>query len=145
LISYQSDQYLAPFGKRLAIFLGFKPGTTGSSYTQLYTAFLASGMTHFGGDAVVNPSRLGFSFPFFVYQPIAITFEDMVIGAARRAGVKETKWTRAIGYLWVTSWFIVTATDWVCVLAVAGAENGGVVAPLQYLPPSLFGILINLY
>jgi len=93
---------------------------------------------------VISPANLGMSCPFFIYQPIAITFEDMVIGAARRAGVKETEWTHAIGYLWVIGWFVVTATDWITVLALVGAENGTLIAPLQYLPPSVFGMLVNL-
>src|SRR6267154_160847 len=135
-----NGQFLTPFGKNMASFLGFQPGTNGSSYTQLYTAFFVSGIAHLGGDAVLNPSCLGVSCPFFFYQAFAITFEDMVIAAARRAGVKETKWTRVMGYVWVICWFAVTATQWVTVVGIAGLETGGIVIPSKFFPPSFCDI-----
>ncbi|OJA19966.1 hypothetical protein AZE42_04222 [Rhizopogon vesiculosus] len=137
-------RFLAPFGKKMASLLGFKPGTSGSAYTQLFTGFFVSAITHAGGDAMTNPSRIGVSCPFFIYQAFVITFEDMVIIAAQRAGIKETKWTRVLGYVWVASWFIVTATQWNTVISVAGVENGGLLIPLQYFPPSLCDILFKL-
>lgn len=127
----------------MASLLGFKPGTNGSSYTQLYTAFFISGITHIGGDAVLNSSRLGISSPFFLYQAFAITFEDMIIATARRAGVTETKWTRKMGYVWVICWFVVTATPWVTAVGVAGVEGGGAVLPSKFFPPSLCDILVR--
>ncbi|KIK45418.1 hypothetical protein CY34DRAFT_78074 [Suillus luteus UH-Slu-Lm8-n1] len=136
-------RFLTPFGKKMASFLGFKPGTNGSSYTQLYTAFFISGIAHVGGDAVLNSSRLGVSFPFFIYQALAITLEDMVIAAARRAGVTETKWTRKMGYVWVACWFIVTATPWVTAVGVAGVEGGGAALPSKFFPPSLCDVLVK--
>ncbi|KAG2344223.1 hypothetical protein BDR05DRAFT_882776 [Suillus weaverae] len=136
-------RFLAPFGQKMALFLGFKPGTNGSSYTQLYTAFFISGIAHVGGDAVLNFSRLGVSCPFFIYQALAITFEDMIIAAARRAGVTETKWTRKMGYVWVFCWFIVTATPWVTAVGVAGVEGGGTALPSRFFPPSLCDILVR--
>ncbi|OAX40700.1 hypothetical protein K503DRAFT_687010 [Rhizopogon vinicolor AM-OR11-026] len=136
-------RFLTPFGKKMASFLGFEPGTNGSSYTQLYTAFFVSAIAHLGGDAMIAPSRLGISCSFFVYQALGITFEDMVLAVARRAGVKETKWTRVIGYVWVISWFIVTATQWVTVVGVAGIESGGKAIPSRYFPPSFCDILVN--
>ncbi|KAG1810341.1 uncharacterized protein HD556DRAFT_1436080 [Suillus plorans] len=139
----QSDQFLVPFGQKMASLLGFKPGTNGSSYTQLYTAFFVSGITHIGGDAVLNSSRLGISSPFFLYQAFAITFEDMIIAAARRAGVTETKWTRKMGYVWVICWFIVTATPWVTAVGIAGVEGGGAVLPSNFFLPSLCDVLIR--
>lgn len=143
LMHTQSDQFVVPFGKGLASFLGFKPGTNGSSYTQLYTAFIITAITHIGGDALINPSRLGISCPFFIYQALAITFEDVVIAAARRAGVEETKWTRVMGYVWVAIWFSVTTPQWVSAMVIAGVESGSELVPFQYFPPSLCDILIN--
>ncbi|KAG2121322.1 membrane bound O-acyl transferase family-domain-containing protein [Suillus clintonianus] len=136
-------RFLAPFGQKMAVYLGFKSGTNGSSYTQLYTAFFVSGIAHLGGDAVLNSSRLGVSFPFFIYQALGITFEDMVIAAARRAGVQETKWTRKVGYVWVICWFIVTVTPWVTAVGVAGVEGGGTAIPSKFFPPSIFEILVR--
>ncbi|KAG2144538.1 membrane bound O-acyl transferase family-domain-containing protein [Suillus clintonianus] len=126
-------RFLTPFGQKMTSFLGYKRGTSGSSYTQLYTAFFISSITHLGGDVVVNSSRLGISCPFFIYQALAITFEDVVIAAARRAGVKETKGTRIVGYAWVICWFIVTGTSWTTALIIAELEGGGKVIPSNFL------------
>ena len=127
----------------MASFLGFPPGTNGSSYTQIYTAFFISGVAHLGGDAMVAPSHIGVSFPFFIYQALGITFEDMVIAAARRAGLKETKGMRVLGYVWVASWFIVTATPWITMSGIVGMGSGGQTLPSKYFPPSFSGTLIN--
>jgi len=104
------SQFLAPLGKAMSTVLGFKPGTLGSSYTQLYVAFFLSGLVHTGGDIVLsfhNPAapRSFFSMPFFLLQAFAITVEDILIWMARRMGVKGSVWTRAVGYAWVTVWF----------------------------------------
>ncbi|KAG2144537.1 membrane bound O-acyl transferase family-domain-containing protein [Suillus clintonianus] len=139
-------RFLTPFGQKMASFLGFKRGTNGSSYTQLYTAFFISGIAHLGGDAVINSSRLGISFPFFIYQALIITFEDMVIAAARRAGVKETKGARIVGYAWVACWFIVTATPWTTALIIAALEgSGGKVIPSNNFPPSFSKLFFWVY
>ncbi|KAG1744631.1 membrane bound O-acyl transferase family-domain-containing protein [Suillus paluster] len=135
-------RFLSPFGQKMASFLGFQSGTNGSSYTQLYTAFFVSAIAHLGGDAILNTSRIGVSSPFFVYQALAITFEDGVIAAARRAGVRETKWTRVIGYVWVICWFVATATPWVTAVGVAGVEGGGQPIPSNF-PPSLCDVLVK--
>ncbi|OAX42187.1 hypothetical protein K503DRAFT_734179 [Rhizopogon vinicolor AM-OR11-026] len=135
-------RFVTPLGKNIASFLGFKPGTSGSSYTQLYTAFFFSATIHLIGDTVLNPSRPGISCPFFICQAFAITFEDMVIAAARRAGVKETKWTHVLGYVWVFSWFIVTETPWTTAVNMSGLANGGQLLP-EYFPPSLCNILVK--
>jgi len=136
-------RFLAPFGKKMSSLFGFQPGTNGSSYTQLYTAFFTSATVHLGADAILSPSELGLSYPFFIYQAFGITFEDMVVAAAQRAGVKESKWTRVIGYVWVTSWFIVTATSWLTKFLVAGMRNGGKVIPSTFSPPSLCNVLVS--
>ncbi|KAG2119423.1 membrane bound O-acyl transferase family-domain-containing protein [Suillus clintonianus] len=133
-------RFLVPFGQKMASFLGFKSGTNGSSYTQLYTAFFVSGIAHLGGDAVINSSRIGVSFPFFIYQALGITFEDMVIATARRAGVKETKGARMVGYIWVICWFIFTAMPWVTAVGVAGVE---VHSSSSHLPSSLLTIVLT--
>jgi hypothetical protein len=136
-------QFVVPFGKRTTSFFGFQPGTNGSSYTQLYTAFFASAIMHSMGDAIIARSQIGISCHFFIYQAFGITFEDKVIAAARRAGVKETKWMRVIGYVWVTSWISVTATSWASVLCIAGMDNGLQVTPSEYFPPSLCDVLVS--
>jgi hypothetical protein len=138
-----SVQFMIPLGKRLASFLGFRPGTNGSSYTQLYTAFFITAVAHAVGDTMINPSRFGISCPFFIYQALAITFEDVVIAAVWRAGVKEEKWTHVMGYVWVFSWFMVTGPPWTSEVVRAGGDNGVQFVSFKYFPPSLCDILIG--
>ncbi|KIJ59888.1 hypothetical protein HYDPIDRAFT_117987 [Hydnomerulius pinastri MD-312] len=98
-------RWLSNYGKVAARFLGFRPGSQGSSYTQLYVGFILSAFIHTLGDLMISPSLLGTSYWFFISQAIAITVEDGVIAVARRAGVKESALTRAVGYAWVCWWF----------------------------------------
>jgi len=103
-------QFLSPLGKVTSTALGFKPGTIGSSYTQLYVAFFLSGLIHVGGDIALSfrGSAASPSLPsmrFFLLQAFIITLEDMFICVTRRLGVKYSVWTRILGYAWVTAWF----------------------------------------
>ncbi|KAG2145201.1 membrane bound O-acyl transferase family-domain-containing protein [Suillus clintonianus] len=103
--------FLAPLGKATSSVLGFKRGTSGSSYAQIYVAFLFSGLVHTGGDIALSGSstsaapRPFFSLPFFLSQAVVITLEDAFIRIARRLGVKDSIWTRALGFVWVAVWF----------------------------------------
>lgn len=59
---------------------------------------------------MVGTKYIGTSFPFFLVQAVAITFEDAVIGSARRLGfARVNALTRLIGYVWVAVWFYFTA------------------------------------
>jgi len=51
--------------------------------------------------------------PFFLFQAFIITLEDMFIWVARRLGVKNSVWTRVVGYVWVTAWFGWSVTKFV--------------------------------
>ncbi|KAH7908858.1 membrane bound O-acyl transferase family-domain-containing protein, partial [Hygrophoropsis aurantiaca] len=105
---------LSAIAKSAARSLGFKPGSRGSSYVQLYLVFILSGAVHVGGDAKLNARHTGFSWPFFVLQAMAITLEDAVIGLARHAGFTDaTPLAHLVGYLWVCSWFYVSYPVWV--------------------------------
>ena len=103
ILNANSLQFLASIGIAIARGLGFEPGSRLSSYTQLYTAFILSGLLHMLGDAMIDMRYLGLSFPFFLSQAVAITFEDAAIGVARRVGVRgaSTYLARAVGYTWV--------------------------------------------
>ncbi|KAG2137383.1 membrane bound O-acyl transferase family-domain-containing protein [Suillus bovinus] len=102
---------LAPLGEVTSFVLGFKRGTSGSFYAQIYAAFLFSGLVHSGGDIVLSGSstsahsRPFFSMSFFFSQAVVITLEDISIRTARRLGVKDSIWTRALGFVWVAIWF----------------------------------------
>ncbi|KAH9948646.1 membrane bound O-acyl transferase family-domain-containing protein [Amylocystis lapponica] len=96
---------LSAVGKWSSRVLGFRPGSWQSSYTQLYIAFMLSGFLHMGGDAMLGKGTYGESFWFFFAQALAITFEDAVIGAAKRAGVRfPVPVERALGYIWTFAW-----------------------------------------
>lgn len=102
---------LAPLGKAVSSVLGFQRGTPGALYAQVYVAFLLSGLLHTGGDIVLSGSSTSavsrplFSMPFFFSQAVVITLEDVLIRIARRLGVKDCAWTRALGFVWVAVWF----------------------------------------
>lgn len=77
----------------------FPQGGNLSSYIQLYTAFLISGIIH------TNPSDLRPPY-FFASQALAITFEEAVTALATRAGYySPTKMQKILGYMSVLCWF----------------------------------------
>jgi len=102
--------------------LRFPRGSNRSSYTQLYIAFLLSGLIHFAGDFMFEGRLVYRSFRFFLLQAAAITFEDFIIYIAKRLlrqrgvdlkpGKDDESRTeavvRVIGYCWVTLWFCLT-------------------------------------
>jgi hypothetical protein len=76
---------------------------------QLFIGFMASGLMHSGGDAMVGMQHLWASLPFFLAQPVAITLETAVIGIARQAGYTRSNiWIRLVGYAWVFLWFSIS-------------------------------------
>ncbi|KAA1468428.1 hypothetical protein DENSPDRAFT_927349 [Dentipellis sp. KUC8613] len=125
-------------GRLLAKTLGFQRGTSGSSYTQLYTAFLLSGLLHTGGDYMASGSAsrflqsfattplLAHSLTFFLAQALAITLEDGVIALGRRVGFKESRRTRALGYAWTFAWFAWSTAFWADLYLNAGTGRAEV-------------------
>lgn len=103
-------QLTASGGKACCRALGLRPGSRASSYTQLYVGFAVSGFLHCGGDLLVSPSLFGASFPFFIAQAFAITFEDAVIGLVRRSGIKvPVSIAHTVGYAWAITWLCISA------------------------------------
>ncbi|KAI8990716.1 membrane bound O-acyl transferase family-domain-containing protein [Trametes punicea] len=101
------QRYFTIAGRALASALGFKKGTIGSRYTQLFTAFALSGLIHVAGDVMVGPSEVGKSMWFFLANAAAIAVEDTVIKAGcRLLGLRPepTRWWKGLGYLWVIMW-----------------------------------------
>lgn len=96
--------------------LGLQTGSWASSYTQLYVGFALSGLIHCGGDMMVNYNLVGSSLPFFIYQALAITAEDAVIGAARMMQLRvPERLAHFAGYVWVIFWMnlsIPSYVDW---------------------------------
>jgi hypothetical protein len=74
-----------------------------SSYTQLYTTFLISGLIH-------TPWLNAGPFCFFS-QAVAITFEEVVIALDVRAGLERfNAFVRCMGLVWVYCWFVYVDT-----------------------------------
>lgn len=106
--------------------LGFKKGSSGSSYTQLYTSFICSGLIHACGDAMVGKEFFGSTFLFFPLQAVIITVEDVVMALFKRLGVnKQTPLIRIIGYLWVFFWFYYSTPLFLDWGLKAGMNSGG--------------------
>ncbi|TFK66887.1 hypothetical protein BDN72DRAFT_961415 [Pluteus cervinus] len=103
-------RFMVSCGKYTSKLLGFKPGTPGSSYAQLYVAFAISAIIHsLGGDLMMGREWLGSSVPFFMSQAVAITFEDIVIAIVQHLGLKvPSRLAYIIGYIWVFVWFSVS-------------------------------------
>ncbi|OQU96641.1 hypothetical protein CLAIMM_02691 [Cladophialophora immunda] len=88
--------------KPLLQVLRVKTGTLASRYLQLYNAFFVSALIHHAGALNCAYSSLGWcQFYFFMIQPVAIMFEDLVIYFGKKAALKDTWKTRAVGYVWV--------------------------------------------
>jgi len=99
---------------------GFKRGTNASSYTQLYTAFFLSSIIHGTGDITVGWRYGGKSMPFFLIQAVIITAEDAVIALFCKMGIRQSRWTRLLGYIWVIAWGIYTSSMYMNVALEAG-------------------------
>lgn len=100
--------------------LKLRPGSYLSLYVKLYSAFLISGLIH------VPPTNAG-ALHFFLLQVLAITFEEVVIALAARAGLKHSNiFLRCIGYVWVYCWFVYSLGPWIDFHVSSGAfEHGG--------------------
>lgn len=101
-----TTQIFSSHGKYFAHRLHLPSGGNLSSYVQLYTAFLISGVIH------TNPSDTRPLY-FFALQALAITFEDAVIALATRVEYHSpTKMQKILGYTWVLCWFTYSIPGW---------------------------------
>ncbi|THH16561.1 hypothetical protein EW146_g4108 [Bondarzewia mesenterica] len=133
-------RFTTPIGRFFVRLFGFKKGTTGSSYTQLYVAFIVSGLMHCAGDAMVGWKYFGSSMPFFILQALAITAEGGVIAFYRKSGVQlSPTLARLIGYAWVFVWF-----SFSCPIYIDWSLKAGV-GRSKLLPISLVRYLLRAY
>lgn len=98
----------------------FRPGSLPSSYTQLYTAFLLSGLIHAGGDYIILKHFPLFPIRFFLLQAVAITLEDFVIWLTKPIHASLGRTSRFIGYVWVVSWLVWSGPLWLDEMAARG-------------------------
>ncbi|KAF7352271.1 MBOAT-2 domain-containing protein [Mycena venus] len=106
-------QFLSAHGKFVAHkVLRLKPGSNVSAYTQLYVAFLISGIMHYLPDYMALRHWGGGALVFFLLQAVAITFEEGVQSLGRRLGFTESWRWKVVGYCWVWSWFAFCLPIW---------------------------------
>ncbi|KEF56429.1 uncharacterized protein A1O9_08010 [Exophiala aquamarina CBS 119918] len=95
-------RYFETYNSVLLRALRVRKGTMVSRYLQLYNGFLISALIHHIGSLnIAYTPSVKYQFVFFMSQPIAITIEDFAIYLGKKAGVKESWKTRALGYTWV--------------------------------------------
>lgn len=59
---------------------------------------------------MVGREYAGATAPFFLWQIIAITFEDFVIVVGRNHGLEEGFATHIVGWIWTFGWFVIMTT-----------------------------------
>lgn len=90
--------------------LGIVRGTTLASYMHIWLAFFISGCMHAQSMALLpRPANITLYeatagiMHFFLWQALAITFEDFVMWLWKTSGKSDAPmaWKAGIGYLWV--------------------------------------------
>ncbi|KAJ4472956.1 membrane bound O-acyl transferase family-domain-containing protein [Lentinula aciculospora] len=112
--------------------LRLTPGTNLSAYTKLFIAFLISGIIHQMGDYSLQHRDFwaGGSLAFFLSQAVAIMVEDGVIALGKRAGLKDGKHIRLLGYCWTASWFAFCLPMWIDPYFHDGMASGELFSPI---------------
>ncbi|KAJ7265401.1 membrane bound O-acyl transferase family-domain-containing protein [Mycena haematopus] len=106
-------RFLSVHGKFVAHrIIGLKPGSTASAYTQLYIAFLISGIMHYLPEYMALRHWGGGALVFFLLQAVAISFEECVQAVGRRLGLTGSWRWKVVGYFWVWSWFAFCLPIW---------------------------------
>lgn len=86
---------------------------------------------------MVHPRWAGASIWFFPAQAAAITFEDAVIAQGAARGLRDTRWTRIIGYVWTAAWLVYTASWFTSFAARAGLAREHLPYHLPVMRPLL--------
>ena len=94
-------------------------GTLAARYSNIFFAFLISGITHVGADrpGALGAERSG-SLPFFCAQAVGIMLEDAVQEVYRRVRVQDTSqshppiWAKVLGYIWVIAFLAWSTPSW---------------------------------
>lgn len=93
--------------------LGLPRRTPASRYTRVFTAFFVSGLCHGLAAYFATGGGVRAQMDFFMLQPVGILFEEAVISAGKRAGLKDSALWRVVGHAWTILWFTFTSrTMW---------------------------------
>ncbi|KAI1087688.1 hypothetical protein F5B19DRAFT_60572 [Rostrohypoxylon terebratum] len=115
-------------GLRLARFIGFKKGTFGSRYLQLYSTFFISFCIHWFQSFAVSRHDNG-ELSFFMMQPVIISVEDFLQWIWRKSVDPKRKKDLArvetlVGYVWTIVAFTFTMRyvmrGWVSIGLIGG-------------------------
>ncbi|KIY66056.1 hypothetical protein CYLTODRAFT_491795 [Cylindrobasidium torrendii FP15055 ss-10] len=122
-------------GKWLVKTLRIPRGTNLSSYTQLYTAFILSGVLHACAEYSIT-DHWGYSnaLVFFPAQAVGIMFEDAVVYLGRVVGFPK-RLGRAIGSVWVLLWFVYTLPVLLVPMASVGFLDQSLLLPFSIVKP----------
>ncbi|KAI6165132.1 hypothetical protein EDD17DRAFT_1754332 [Pisolithus thermaeus] len=132
----------------------------GRRYRRLCYAFICSACMHVCGDVLLQfrlwndfpsfgpsgtkevPNLIGYSAPYFLWQPVGVLVEETVVAIGERMGLQESTWTRMIGYAWV--WVFTSAT---LVYSVDGLKNAVHISYLagegKGLPVTLIEVIVD--
>ncbi|KAF9455653.1 membrane bound O-acyl transferase family-domain-containing protein [Collybia nuda] len=120
---------ISSHGKYMAqTILHIPSGTFLSSYIQLYTGFLLSGIFHANGEWMMshNPQRFVSVMYFFVAQVLAISAEDLVIAIAKYLGLQQVSiLSYVVGMLWVLGWTVWSGPLWMDPMVRGGIMEDG--------------------
>ena len=83
------------------------PKNTFTTCFKLFLAFFLSGFIHQSSEYIIYQKWSGHALEFFLLQAVAITFEDIIISLAARAGLssKPNLFYKLIGFVWIFAWF----------------------------------------
>ena len=83
------------------------PKNTFTTCFKLFLAFFISGLIHHSAEYILYQKWTGHSLEFFLLQAVGITFEDIIISLAVKAGLssKPNRFYKFIGFVWVFTWF----------------------------------------
>ncbi|KAL7787168.1 membrane bound O-acyl transferase family domain-containing protein [Trichoderma ceciliae] len=121
--------------------LGLRKGGIAGRYIFILLTFTVSGLFHLYGEEYPDGIRWNQSgtMRFYCIQAAGILFEDAVQGISKRLlKLKFSRWTRAIGYIWVFLWFFWTSPAYFYPLQQNVTEKKPI------LPFSVIGPLIQM-
>jgi len=133
---------LSMIGKHVACRVcGFREGTIASSSTQLFVAFMVSGLIHTGGDYLVFQQFRPHILLFFLLHAVAISFENFMIWLTKPLTARcDRRVSRIVGYIWVCGWFCFTCPNiWFYPVTTHNVRlvllDGGHITALDYAAP----------
>ncbi|CAA7260718.1 unnamed protein product [Cyclocybe aegerita] len=98
----------------LAKVLHLPPKSKITTYFKLFIVLTLSAFMHLVGDyAVFHGWTRSGALHTFILQAVAIVLEDRFLAMARKAGFKETQFSRCLGYVWVIVWFSFSLPYWI--------------------------------